>query len=105
MVQSLMPRASRQYAMDELVSESGGQRKAAGSGRASEMRRVSRWSVGRSMLFLVAQSLQIYFVMPLQQQAINCRKLSHQTHAEALHIELALMAAPVGGFGQLPARY
>ena len=52
-------------------------------------------------LFLAAQSLQIYFVKPLQQQAINCRKLSHQTHAEALHIELALMAAPVGGFGQL----
>src|SRR5262245_43993646 len=59
----------------------------------------------RSGLFLAAQRLQIYFVKPLQQQAINCRKLSHQTHAEALHIELALMAAPVGGFGQLPARY
>ena len=28
-------------------------------------------------LFLAAQSLQIDFVTPLQQQAINCRKLSH----------------------------
>jgi hypothetical protein len=32
-------------------------------------------------------------------------KLSHQTVAEALHIELALMATTVGGFGQLPAHY
>src|SRR3954454_3870273 len=35
----------------------------------------------------------------------DAKKVAHQTVAETLHIELALVATPVGGFGHLPAHH
>src|SRR6476660_3217729 len=38
-----------------------------------------------------------------RRSSADAGKVAHQTVAETLHIELALVATPVGGFGHLPA--
>ena len=40
-----------------------------------------------------------------RRSSADAGKVAHQTVAETLHIELALVATPVGGFGHLPAHH